>query len=174
MAILAFYELPSTKKLKTQENMNAKIVFYAPKSLFSSILGVLVNMALLLMPMLLLAVYQVESESTSWRVVLIGLPIGIFLVFKSEPIVYPLVGIKHEFVFSDEFVEIISAKIKEKIALKDLKITAFEVPADDSSIKHIVLEWSEDKKIDIFETWVTGDTLKGFYLIFGKHFLTDN
>lgn len=147
-----------------------RIIFYAPRSLGTSILGVVIKMVLLLLPMAAILFMLPKDKDIPILAVVIGVAIGILLMLKSEWIIYPLVGKKHDFLFGEESLELTVDGIAKVTYLKELKsITAFEVPMENGSVKHLVIEWHDGSKIDIFETWVTGTSMAAFESLFKKY-----
>lgn len=78
-------------------------------------------------------------------------------------------GNRHTFLFSASQVIIKNAAEEKTVLLSELKsLSAFEVPAEGGSVKHIVLEFADGHKTDIFETWVTNATTKDFDKLFHR------
>jgi hypothetical protein len=142
---------------------DSRIVFYVPKSTGASILGVMLKIVLLLLPTGILLLFLGRQENPEWLWIIATVVAGLLLMIRSDFLILPLIGVRHTFQFSTEAVVITNADGEKTVPLSELKtLTAFEVPAESGTVKHIVIEYPFGHKTDIFETWVTGPSMKDF------------
>lgn len=143
------------------------IVFYVPKSTGTSILGVMLKIILLLLPTAILLLFIGKQDEPEWFWLIASIALGLVFMMKGDIVIMPLMGNRHDFRFSASQVIIKNALEEKTVQLSELKsLSAFEVPAEGGAVKHIVLEFVDGHKTDIFETWVTNATTKDFDKLF--------
>lgn len=150
--------------------MHATIVFYDPKSTQASILGVCIKLGLLILPVLLGLWLMPFVGLNEFVGLFVGLIIGILLMFKSEALVYPIIGTKQEFHFTDTQVSIITAKENLIIPITELRnVTAFESHLEGGSVKHLTITLNSGEQYKLFDTWITNRTLKDFEKVYAHY-----
>lgn len=130
-------------------------------------LGVMLKIMFLLLPTAILLLITGKQDDPEWLWIIGSVILGVVLMLKGDVLIMPLVGVRHVFHFTANQVTIKTASEEKTVPLSALKsFTAFEVPAEGGSVKHIVLEYPDGHKTDIFETWVTNATTKDFDKLF--------
>lgn len=143
-----------------------RIVFYEPRSASASFVGVILRMSLIVLPLVIVFLAVPRETKPLWPWMLGGLVLGFLLGMRSEFLIYPLVGRRTEYVFEGSRLLILHEGKSRELALSRANCDTLEVPADGGAVRHIVVQPAEGAKIDIFETWVTGETAKDFDTLF--------
>lgn len=148
--------------------MSEKIVFYVPKSMFASVMGVLAKMVFLGVPFLAFYLADGDQFMPVWLGGLLCFVLGVVLMIQSDRWVAPLIGIHTEFEFTETELRIRSAQGRSSWALADLPpVHAFQVTGD-TAIKHVEITLPDGQKYDVFETWVTSETSAAFDRVYRR------